>query len=67
MGLARQEYGSALSFPSPGDLPVPAIEPTSLAVAGEFFTTELQSALIPVIVRIDVNCRCPAGGKTPHI
>ena len=29
MGLSRQEYWSGLSFPSPGDLPDPGIEPVS--------------------------------------
>ena len=33
----RQEYWSGLPFPSPGNLPDPAIEP---ALAGGFFTTE---------------------------
>ena len=41
MGFPRQEYWSGLPFPSPGDLPDPGIEPSSLALAGEFFTTEL--------------------------
>ena len=43
MGFPRQEYGSGLPFPSPGDLPDPGIEPTSLASpasAGGFFTVE---------------------------
>ena len=43
VGFSRQEYWSGLSFPSPGDLPHPGIEPTSLmspALAGSFFTTE---------------------------
>ena len=31
MGFSRQEYWSGLPFPSPGDLPDPGIEPTSLA------------------------------------
>ena len=42
MGFLRQEYWSGLPFPSPGNLPDPGIEPvslTSLALAGEFFTT----------------------------
>ena len=41
-GFSRQEYWSGLTFPSPGDLPDPGIEPTSLvplAMAGGFFTT----------------------------
>ena len=31
MGFSRQEYWSGLSFPAPGDLPNPGIEPTSHA------------------------------------
>ena len=31
MGFSRQEYWSGLSFPPPGDLPDPGIEPTSAA------------------------------------
>ena len=40
MEFARQEYWSELSFPSPGDLPIPGAEPASPAVAGRFFNTE---------------------------
>ena len=43
MGLSRQKYWSGMSFPPPGDLLDPGIEPTSLmspALAGEFSTTE---------------------------
>ena len=42
MGFSRQEYWSGLPFPSPGNLPDPGIEPTSLmspALSGEFFFT----------------------------
>ena len=42
MGFCRQKYWSGLSCPSPGDLPDPEIEPTSLTsseLAGIFFTT----------------------------
>ena len=39
MGFPRQEYWSGLSFPPPTDLPDPGIEPTSLTLAGRFFTT----------------------------
>ena len=41
MGFSRQEYWSELPFPTPGDLPDPAIEPASTAspaLAGGFFT-----------------------------
>ena len=43
MGYFRQEYWKGLSFPPPGDLPDPGIEPmppASPALAGGFFTTE---------------------------
>ena len=30
MGFPRQEYWNGLPFPSPGDLPNPGIEPTTL-------------------------------------
>ena len=40
VGFPRQEYSSALPFPSPGDLPGPRIEPASSASTGRFFTTE---------------------------
>ena len=43
MGFSRQAYWSGLSFPSPGDLPHPGIEPmspVSPSQAGRFFTTE---------------------------
>ena len=42
MGFAKQEYWSGLPCPSPGDLPNPGIEPSSLvspALADQFFTT----------------------------
>ena len=42
MGFSMKEYWSGLPCPSPGDLPDPGIEPTSLmspALAGRFFTT----------------------------
>ena len=42
MKFSRQEYWSGLPFPSPGDLPDPGIELTSLvspALAARFFTT----------------------------
>ena len=43
MGFHRQEYWSGLPFPSPGDLPDPGIELTSLtsALAGGFFTVSV--------------------------
>ena len=40
MGFPRQEYQRGLPFPSPGDLPDPGVERTSLALVDGFFTTE---------------------------
>ena len=40
MGFPRQEYWSGLPFSSPEDLSDPGIEPSSLALTGEFSTTE---------------------------
>ena len=44
MGYTSQEYWSGLPCPSPGDLPEPGIEPTtlmSLALAGGFCITSV--------------------------
>ena len=41
MGFPRQKYWSGLTFPSPGDLPDPGMEPVSPALAGGFFTIYL--------------------------
>ena len=40
MGFSRQEYWSGLSFPSPGDLPNPGIEPRSPALEADALTSE---------------------------
>ena len=40
MGLSKQEYWSGLPILPPGDLLDPGIEPTCLALAGGFYTTE---------------------------
>ena len=40
MGFSRQEYWSGLSFPSPGDLPDPGIEPGSPASEADALTSE---------------------------
>ena len=40
MGFSRQEYWSGLSFPSPGDLPDPGMEPRSPALQAEDLPTE---------------------------
>ena len=40
MGFPRQEYQSGLTFPPPGDLPDPGIEPRSPSLTGGFFTAD---------------------------
>ena len=54
MGFPREEYCSGLSFPPPGDLPDPGIEPTSPALAGRFFTTEPPGK--PLVFRPQPKC-----------
>ena len=45
MRFSRQEYWSGLTFPPPGNIPDPDIEPASPALAGELFTTEQPGKL----------------------
>ena len=40
MGFSRQEYQSALPFPSPGDLPDPGIKPRSPTLQADFLPSE---------------------------
>ena len=40
MGFPKQEYWNELSFPPPGDLPNPEIEPMCPVLVGGFFTTD---------------------------
>ena len=60
MGFFSQEYWSGLSFPSPGDLPDPAIEPASLASptwqADFFFFFTVDQGVRPL----------PSGGGSFH-
>ena len=54
MGFPRQEYWSGVSFPSPGDLPNPGIEPASLVshvLAGGFFTTSITWEALHLVYR----------------
>ena len=47
MEFSRQEYWSGLSFPSPGDLPDPGIEPRSLALQVDALPSEPPRKLRP--------------------
>ena len=46
MGFFRQEYWSGLSFPSPGDLPNPGIEPRSPALQAGALPSEPPGKLL---------------------
>ena len=46
MEFSRQQYWSGLSFHSPGDLPDPGIESTSLTLTGRFCITEPPEGLL---------------------
>ena len=59
-GFSRQEYGIGLLCPSPGDLPNPGTEPTSLmspALAGMFFTTSAtwETLIIFNLISLELN------------
>ena len=43
LGISQARVLEWLSFPFPGDLPDPGMEPTFPALAGEFFNTEATS------------------------
>ena len=45
MGFPRQEYGSGLTFPSPGDLPDTGIKPRSPALQADSLPTKLQGKI----------------------
>ena len=53
--LSKQEYWSGWSFPTPGNLPHPGIEPSSAALAGGCLTTEPPSRILLLDGR-DVQC-----------
>ena len=67
MGFPREEYWSGLPFRSPADLPNRAIEPTSPALSGGFFTnkppgkpqpdTELITDILPITSSCTVTPR----------
>ena len=69
MGFSRQEYWSGSPFPSPGDLPIPGIEPGSPALQADALTSEppgkpnvditfplIQAKIKLVLLAINVKC-----------
>ena len=56
MGFSRQEYWSGLSFPSPGALPDPGIEPRSPASQADSLPTEPPGDGIWILVKWQAPC-----------
>ena len=72
--FSRQEYWSGLPFPSPGDLPNPGTEPTSVsaALADRLFITEPHGKgglIIMLSVKSSLKCLSCARdlAKTMHV
>ena len=55
MGFSRQEYWSGLSFPTPGDLPDPGIEPRSPALQVNSLSSEPPRKHIYIYIDIDID------------
>ena len=51
MDFSKQEYWNGLPFPSPGDLPDPAIEPGSLALQADALLSEPLLLLLLLLSR----------------
>ena len=51
IGFSRQEYGSGLPLPSPGDLPDPGIEPMSPALQEDSLLTETPGKTLGPLYR----------------
>ena len=66
MGFSKQEYWSALPFPSPGDIPDPGIEPTSpMSLALPAAAADNLLHLCPTLC--DPTDRSPPGSPVPRI
>ena len=66
MGFSKQEYWSALPFPSPGDIPDPGIEPTSpMSPALPAAAADNLLQLCPTLC--DPTDRSPSGSPVPRI
>ena len=59
MRFHRQEYWSGLPFPSPGDLPLPGIEPGSPALHADSSPTEPSGKPRYQFARRDASCQHP--------
>ena len=56
-GILRQEYWSGLPFPSPGDLPDPAIELGSPALQADALLSEPPGTWVQILMLPRVGCR----------
>ena len=57
MGFFKQEYGSGLPFPSPGDLPDPGMEPKSPAWQEILYHLSHQGSIVMVVsTKKDAQC-----------
>ena len=65
MGFSRQESWSGLSFPSPGDLPDPGIEPQSPTLQADALTSEPPGK--PPGVCITGHLQISLKQKTPEL
>ena len=57
MGFPRPEYWSGLPFPSPGDLPIPGIEPRSLALQADSLPSVPAGKLISLNGILEVQIK----------
>ena len=65
LGFSRQEYWSGLPFPSPGDLPIPGIEPRLLHCRQTLYPLRHQGSPRPPALQADALPSEPPG-KPQH-
>ena len=66
MEFPRQEYWNGLPFPSPGDLPDPGIEPSSLAWQADFLPLSTWKAVSILDLSFYRCCSLQYGYTTVH-
>ena len=64
MGFSRQEYWSGLPFPSPGNLPEPAIEPEFPALQADCLLPTREAQKLPCVPAISLLSIYPKERKT---
>ena len=68
MEFSRQEYWSRASFPTPGDLLDPGVEPTSPAQAGGFFITSAtcEVEIVATLISLGSKITADSDGDRSH-